>query len=248
MDSQKQKQKKSHVVIVTSNAEDANVKRFQIRSWVVWLILIVVCVLLGAVLGYFMFEDQIWNNANGRIEEYKQTIKEMQMQINTNSAQTLEEKKQLEEEIEKIQKDNSILKDTVNLIREEKDLLKGQVERLYNPTMLPLTGGATIEENTEGDPLCLFYASEGELVVASAAGTVTEIIEEPEYGYKVSVDHGNGYVTIYRNKGVPKVKPGERLMQGVTIFVIGSENVKLGYQILKDGGYIHPMEIMEIEG
>ena len=84
--------------------------------------------------------------------------------------------------------------------------------------------------------------------MVTASGTVTEIIEEPEYGYKVSVDHGNGYVTIYRNKDVPKVKLGENLLRGMTIFVIDADNLQLGYQIMKDGVYLNPMDMMEIEG
>ena len=119
---------------------------------------------------------------------------------------------------------------------------------MYSPTQLPLTGGASIEEVSEGDPMCLFTASEGALVVATASGTVTEIVEEAEYGYKVSIDHGNGYVTVYRNQSTPKVKQGDVVMQGGTIFVIGEENLKIGYQILSDNTYINPMEMMHIEG
>lgn len=248
MEPQKQKQKKNHVVILTSNAADANVKQFRFRPWVMWLVLIVICILLGAVLGYFMYEDRIWERANKKIAEYEGNISELQKVLEEKEAQAAEEKKQMELELEKLEKDSDILKETVNLIREEKEQLEIQMQALYNPTMLPLTGGATIEEMNEGDPMCLFNATEGALVVATASGVVTEIIEEPEYGYKVTIDHENGYVTIYRNKEIPKVKQGEKVMQGITIFVIGEDNLKLGYQVQKEGAYIDPMDIMDIEG
>lgn len=255
MESKKHKRKTNHVVIVTSDAADASVKQFRISPWVVWLVVAVVCILIGAGLGYLMYEDQIWSMANDKIDVYKQQIQDLEKQLTAKddemaakqdefAAQCKDYEKQLEDLNEKL----VIMGDTVKQRGEEADELKAKQEALYNPVLLPLTGGASIEEIGEGEPMCLFTASKGALVVATACGTVTEIIEEPEYGYKVTVDHGNGYMTIYRNQAEPKVKQGDSVMQGATIYVVGEENLKLGYQIISDGTYINPMEMMHIEG
>ena len=86
------------------------------------------------------------------------------------------------------------------------------------------------------------------MVVATAGGTVTAVNDDSEYGHNIWVDHGNGYVTIYRNSGEVKVKQGEAVTQGTTLFLITGENSKLGYQMLKDGVYIDPMEMLNISG
>jgi len=255
MESKKHKRKKNHVVIVTSDAADASVKQFRISPWVVWLAVAVLCVLIGTGLGYLMYEDQIWGMANDKIDIYKEQIKALEKQLlaRDEDAAAKEEDfaatcKDYEKQLEDLNEKLSVMGDTVTHSMEELEELKAKLEALYNPSLLPLTGGASIEEVSEGDPMCLFTASKGALAIATATGTVTEIIEEPEYGYKVTIDHGNGYKTVYRNTSEPKVKQGDSVMRGATVFVIGEENLKLGYQIMRDEVYINPMEMMHIEG
>lgn len=62
------------------------------------------------------------------------------------------------------------------------------------------------------------------------------------------VDHGNGYVTIYRNQGEVKVEQGKTVTQGTTLMLITDSDSKLGYQIMKDGEYVDPMEMLNISG
>ena len=89
--------------------------------------------------------------------------------------------------------------------------------------------------------MCIFTAAEGSMVVATAGGTVIAVNDEGEYGHNIWIDHGNGYITIYRNQGDVKVKQGETVTQRTTLFLIGADNTKLGYQMMKDGAYINPM-------
>ena len=141
-----------------------------------------------------------------------------------------------------------ILSDTINQKTQNENELSEQLQKQTTPTEFPLTGSATMEEVTEGNPMCIFTATDGAMVVATAAGTVTAVNDDSEYGHNIWVDHGNGYVTIYRNSGEIKVKQGETVTQGTTLFLVGEENSKLGYQMLKDGVYINPMEMLTISG
>lgn len=255
MESQKHKRKNNHVVILTSDAADASVKQFRISPWIVWVVIAVFCVLIGTGLGYLIYEDQIWGMANDRIDIYKEQIKALEKQLIARDEEALKKEeafaetcKDYEKQLQELNEKLSVMGDTVTHSMEEVEAYKAKQELLYNPSLLPLTGGASIEEVSEGEPMCLFTASKGALAIATATGTVSEIIEEPEYGYKVTIDHGNGYKTIYRNTSEPKVKQGDNVMQGATVFVIGEENLKLGYQIMHDEVYINPMEMMHIEG
>ena len=86
------------------------------------------------------------------------------------------------------------------------------------------------------------------MVIATANGTVTAVNNDVEYGYNVWVDHGNGYVTIYRNAGEVKVKQGEAVTAGTTLILTDENSRKLGYQMMKNNEYIDPLEMIEISG
>ena len=63
MEGSKQKHTTNHVIIVTSDAVDANVRQFKIRTWVLGLIVIVLFAVFGALLGYLFYEERIWQAA-----------------------------------------------------------------------------------------------------------------------------------------------------------------------------------------
>ena len=234
-------QKNEHVVIVTSNADDASVKKFRFRPWMVWVAVVMVCVIIGALLGYIAYEEQIWENAN---QKMNQRIEEYETQI-----ETLEkENKNLQAEIEGLNSKVTVLSDAITQMKVTEEQLTAEIEKIATPTLLPITGSATIQEVQEGDPMSIFTAAEGAVVVSTASGIVAEVGEDTEFGHKVVIDHGNGYTTIYRYQSQPLVATGDSVSQGGTLFLIDDEDTRLGYQITKDGVYIAPAEMMEIKG
>ena len=237
MRSKKHKRKTNHVVIVTSDAVDANLKQFRVRPWIMQTIILILCIIIGALIGYFLYEEQLWEVAKQRSSEQQETVKALE-----------DEKKALQAEIESLNDQIQILSDTVNQKVQSENELTAVLEGQSTPTDFPLTGSASMQEITEGDFMCVFKASEGTTVVATASGTVTEVNDDDEYGHNVWIDHGNGYVTIYRNKGDVTVKQGDVVVQGTTLFLIGTDNTTLGYQIMENGAYINPMDILAISG
>ena len=255
MESKKQNAKGDHVVIVTSEAEGASVKKYKIKRSVITALTIVVCILIGAFLGYIIYEERIWATANGKIDAYKDIVADMEAQLADEKAATeaavaeqANIKKEYENEIAVLNEKLTIMSDTVHQKVKEVEELTAVVDSYSNPTLLPLTGAATIEMAEGLEPMCIFHASDGALVVATAGGIVTELVEDAEYGYRMVVDHGNGYMTIYQNQGEPKVKAGDEIRQGVTLFIIEATNTKLAYQVVKDGVYVNPMDVMQISG
>ena len=234
-------QKNDHVVIVTSDAEDASVKKFRFKSWMIWAAVGAMCVTVGVLLGYIAYEEHIWNAANQKInqtvEEYKSEL-EVQKKENEN----------LRMEVEGLNSKVTVLSDTITRMKVTEEELTAQIQKVATPTLLPITGSATIEEVQEGEPMSIFTAAEGAVVVATAGGKVAEVGEDTEYGHKVVIDHENGYMTIYRYQSDPLVATGDSVAQGGALFVINEEDTKLGYQITKDGAYIAPADMMEIKG
>ena len=241
MGSKRHKRKNSHVVLVTSDAVDARLTQFRIRPWILQTIVVILCVIFGAAIGYVYYEtdDRLQQTVHN---DFK--IQQLELQNQELAERNALLESQVAEQKEQIQ----ILSDTVNQKVQNESELSEQLERQSTPTEFPLSGSATMEEVTEGDPMCVFTASSGTMVIATASGTVIAVNSEPEYGHNVWVDHGNGYITIYRNQGDVKVKQGEVISQGTTIYLIDEENSKLGYQMMRDNEYIDPMEMLTISG
>ncbi len=111
------------------------------------------------------------------------------------------------------------------------------------------------EENPEIDeniveqeiPTVVFGVKKETQIVAAGAGEVKSV-ESGTDGTSVMIDHGNGYVSVYLFKGTAKVKVGDEVLRGTLLFEVTSNNAKFSFQILENGNYINPMDLMEIHG
>lgn len=256
------KRKNDHVVIVTSDAVDASVKQYRIKPWILQIIIFILCVIIGSLIGYFIYEKDIWDAKfqqtvgwREEADELADENKVLQAEVSqltellaTTKADNELTVSELKASIERLEKDVSYLEGVVEQKEEIEKELKGQLAQDYMPTHFPLTGSATMEEVVGEEPICVFTTAAGAMVVATADGTVLAVNTDAEYEQNVWVDHGNGYVTVYRNSGEVKVKQGETVTQGTTLFLIEDADSKLGYQMLKDGKYINPVDVMAING
>lgn len=241
----KQNPKIKHLAFLILDEQDAELKRYQIQSRSFWALIAGVCVLLGAMLGYIAYEEQIWEAADARSDSQVATIKMLQ---ETNE-QLQQEKLELETELVGLNETVQILSETVSQKTKSESELKDQIEKQSLPTEFPLNGSATMKEETIDDaPICVFDASEGSAVVATASGTVTSVKDDAEYVHSIWVDHGNGYITIYRNAGKPRVQEGDTVVSGTTLYIIEERKEEMGYQMMKDNSYIDPMEMLSISG
>ncbi|MCI5954665.1 MAG: peptidoglycan DD-metalloendopeptidase family protein [Lachnospiraceae bacterium] len=237
MGRQRHKRKKHQMMILASDSVDTGIEQYRYHPWLFRVTVLLLCIVIGAGIGFVYFEQDVLAEKNREIKVWLEQVESLE-----------QEKAALENEVDSLNETIQILSDTINQKTQNENELSEQLQKQTTPTEFPLTGSATMEEVTEGNPMCIFTATDGAMVVATAAGTVTAVNDDSEYGHNIWVDHGNGYVTIYRNSGEIKVKQGETVTQGTTLFLVGEENSKLGYQMLKDGVYINPMEMLTISG
>ena len=86
------------------------------------------------------------------------------------------------------------------------------------------------------------------VVKSVANGTVKSIKNDPRYGLTVTIEHDNGYTSVYSSLLTAEfVKEGEQVTQGQTIGTVGNsavfevaEDNHLHFELLKDGSNLNP--------
>ena len=241
------KTKINYYLLLVSDSPTKKVKKFKYTRARINFFKTVIAVFFLALLGYISFSSYQNTIIMKREASFTAKIKELE---EANAALT-HEKDELTEKV-------TILSKTVNekvdaeKILEEKNLPKG----------FPLSGKASMEETQEtletedGEevrPMLLFDADEEVSVIATGGGTVCHCEFDNEYGYQVHIDHGNGYVTIYRSGTTPKVDVGDEVTRGTLLYEMEEDDDNeladnMAYQVTKDGTYIVPTEVLEING
>lgn len=92
-------------------------------------------------------------------------------------------------------------------------------------------------------------ADYGEVVRASAAGTVASADWDGGYGEKIDIDHGNGYHTWYAHLSKMEVQPGQFVHKGQEIGLVGSTGFSTGphlhYQVMLNGSTVDPTPYLD---
>lgn len=199
---------------------------------------------IAALLGCFILAGEL-SHADRDVETYKNRAEELERQngeLLTTQREVMRENEELQEKVE-------ILSDTINgKVQQEREAALAQA---CIPTGYPLQGKASYSESEtklDGNPIAYFQASRGTSVVATANGTVSSVVSDGAAGYIVMVDHGNGYVSVYRNSAHPKVEEGDAVTNTTELFDIETGNEVLGYQIIQNECYIDPLSLMETYG
>lgn len=253
------KRKITYTIILTSDSPAANYRRMHIKTGALAVVSFVVFV---AVICYAVYTTITMGGYIDRNAKQLDQIVKMKAENEALSA----EKDSLAGKV-------SSLENTLSRKEEQEHELVAAHEENYIPKGFPMSGAAQIKEedaaeadedaaNTDDDENentlkveakedwkeLIFVAAEGTKVVATAPGTVKEVREaEGEVSY-VIIDHGNGYVTTYRNLGSPIVEEGSQIVKGVALFLVGEDNTETGYSIRKDDSYVDPLDLIEIKG
>lgn len=257
MDINLRKSKTSYTVMIISDSAQRHHREFHIKAGAVGAVSLLTFLLLVGMICYVVYSSITLSDS---MERSKKQLEEI--------SQLKEINEQLEIEKEELQGKVAILSETVNQKVEEERVRLAQEEQNHLPKGFPLSGtaqvksegnaeaqetedeeeAATVMRADEDKKEIIFIASAGSSVIASGAGTVIAVGADAEYGKVVTIDHGNGYVSNYRNNGEALVKVGSEVTRGAILFVIGEENTDAGYSISKNDTYVDPMEMIEING
>ena len=85
---------------------------------------------------------------------------------------------------------------------------------------------------------------EGTTIVASRAGTVTSAKYSNAGGYMVTIDHGDGFKSVYMHMTHFTVSAGHSVSHGQKIGEMGSTGISTGnhlhFAIIYNGEYVNP--------
>lgn len=143
------------------------------------------------------------------------------------------------------------VKNTVQEEKTEEKVLKfeapvsGEITKDF--TMDTLSYSKTLEEWTT-HPGIDIRADKTTVVLASEAGIIESIKNDPRYGITITIKHDNGFKTVYSNLLTTEfVKENEEVEKGQTIATIGesssfeiSDDSHLHFEMYKDGNLVNP--------
>lgn len=234
---QQSKKKNKFALLLVTEKEDGTIKKHVISSTIIEVVAIFLFLIIVAVICKFIYNSITLKDARQQIVDQIVTINNL-----------TDENEALSVENATLSSKVTVLSETVSKKTATEDAISHETVENALPKGFPLSGSATMEEVSEGDPMLIFSAAQGVNIITTGTGTVVSVDADAEYGTKITIDHGNGYVSVYRNNGTALVKTGEELGKGYILFTVGEENQKLGYQILQNEEYIDPMQIIDING
>ena len=96
-------------------------------------------------------------------------------------------------------------------------------------------------------------ADKTSVVKSAEAGTIKTIKNDPRYGLTITIEHDNGYQTVYANLLSSEfVVEGEKVEKGQSIGTVGntatfeiSDEPHLHFEVLKDGVQIDPTTVIK---
>lgn len=91
-----------------------------------------------------------------------------------------------------------------------------------------------------------FIGKKGTPIYATADGRVIQGTGQTGYGITITIDHGNGYQTLYAHLSKKTAKPGQKVKRGEIIGYMGSTGLSSGthlhYEVIKDGIKVNPVQ------
>lgn len=272
MESGKHKKRINYTVMIVSDSPDGGIHPFYLGKTLVTVLLILIAAVLVISVGVAVHHSAALGRMQERETDLQSMVDELKAENQTLKAENSElsdkvallsdtvtqneetkKEQEREEEEKKIPNGFPLAGPAVILQSSETQTEGGETDGAEDEAADAGENAADAEADlkaaeAEAEPIVVFSASAGTKVIATASGTV--VLAEPDaaYGYRVVLDHGNGYTSIYRAASEPGVSEGDEVERGGSLYEMQSPEEKLGYQITKDGALIDPLELLEVYG
>ncbi|WP_026506830.1 peptidoglycan DD-metalloendopeptidase family protein [Butyrivibrio sp. MC2013] len=251
----KHRRKRHYTFMIISGDSDRNTQKLHLNALATQVLAFSLFAILVAVVCYITFVTVRYRDLKADKAALEQSLDEANAQISTMA----DDYSALSSEKEELQASaDQISKAFIDLSKEKDEYLAAQDTQAM-PTGFPLatqssyelrkddTSSDSKDNAEEGNYLLFFKLGKESILVSTGDGVVTTITADSKYGKSISIDHGNGYVSIFRCSGSVLVKEGSAVSRGTSLLLTNDE-CTLGYQITRDGEYVNPEDLIEING
>lgn len=240
----KRGRKYNYTLMLFTDSREGNVRQLQIDSVVVEIIAAVLAVILivFAVVCFKRGEElTVLRETSAGQAQRIQTLEKENEELTAKEQELTAKQQELAQKV-------IVLSDTINRKVDEEEAEAAKEAEARMPVGFPMTSSASVEQAEDEEPMVKLTGAAPGNIVAAGAGVVESVTTDSGYLHCVRIDHGNGYISIYRNDGDVMVKEGVEIVRGSILYVIGEDNTELGYQILYEKKYVDPMELLSIDG
>ena len=236
MEGKKKKPRRFNLLIVPEGSED--VKQYKIALDFIIIIVALVVVLVFVGLSYII-------KASGEIEDDRNQILALTAQLEHVTSSNIILKAENEQLTDELLTARTYL-DTKDYVEQQADSASALS---YIPTGLPVTG--QVSQPSEFDKskgYITFVVGDGTKISAAGDGTVSKIVSDQSAGYRVEIDHGNDYISMYLYRGEPLLTEGTQVLRGTAVFACTSDEPVFVYAITYQDKPIDPNTLMRIDG
>lgn len=252
----KHRHRRNYTFMVISGDSDGSTKRLHLDHFKTQLLAYALFVIGLILICYIIFSAMTISNLRSINSDQRSQIDTL---TNENSKLTASN--------DRLSTESQQLRAALNMRLENEQQSAEEAETNAIPSRLPLTGTVSMdravddpnstnitkltednEDTAKGNPILIFSSSADGNIIAAGTGTVLTVTTDAKFGNCISIDHGNGYISIYRNSGTPIVAEGDEVDKGDTLFITDGNEIKLGYQIQQNDSYINPEDVIEIKG
>lgn len=119
----------------------------------------------------------------------------------------------------------------------------GRIYAYFGYRVAPIKGASTYHKGLD------IGGVYGASIVASLSGTVTAATYNASRGNYVAIDHGGGFVTLYMHCSKLLVSPGDKVLQGQVIALVGSTGISTGphvhFSVTINGDHVDPLKYVK---
>jgi len=217
-------------------SDSSRVVMFKIGRWLVWTLLILGGILLVLLVGVGLSYNHLW----ARSERLNEVMAE-----NGRLRATLGRLNLIERDL----RDISLFRNRLSLllgypaVPKTDPLPLGDDHLLANlPLIWPMEEWVTAESSRVGLQI---VAQKGSPVRSTGDGVVTFAGWRKDLGRTITIDHQNGWTTVYGHNSALLVPEGERVKRGTVIALCGGGfSPHLYYGVRKDGVEVDPREFL----
>lgn len=237
LDKNRHKRKKTKCVLVVSDSTTMSVVHKDGNRFFFWGLAGSILVLVLALGLTYLQKDFLYLLVLNEEAALQREIEELEEQNAT-----------LNSELKNLNSNLTAMSDALTLAGDVEKQLRDSLDDYLIPADLPLNKAASILESAGAEPSFTFNATIGSFVIATATGIITSIEESEDGLMIVTIDHGNQYKSVYHNQGSVQFKVNDKVMKGMTLFIIDEDNTNLVYQVIYEDEYINPADMLTISG